>query len=400
LPRLGFDAVRALRNSTGLGNYGRRVLRGVLAADSGVRGVLYSPAPPRPAYAGLPAELGAPLVLPSPLWRTAGARSWWRSGRLGRRAAADGVELFHGLSHEIPRDLPQRGIPSVVSFLDLLWVRYPGLYPRVDRLSYEWRYRWSAERATAIVAASRQTAADLRDLYGIAPDRIAVVPPPADSRFARPVPEAERREALARHALPRSFLLSVGTLEARKNQRSAIAALAQLDPSRTPPLVLVGRDGGSRAELLRLATRLGVADRLLIRDAVRDADLPAVMQSAAVFLYPSLFEGFGLPIIEALAAGVPVITTAGGCFEEAGGPGTLYAPATDASALAAQLRRVLDDAALAERMRRAGRRHARRFAAARLAARLLGVYQSVLRGERLPADADTATEEEQDRCAG
>ena len=400
MPRIGFDAVRALRNSTGLGQYGRRVLRGVLAADSGISGVLYTPAAPREPYASLPAELGAPLRLPPPVWRPAGARTWWRTHRLGRQAAADGVTLFHGLSHQIPRDLPQLGIASVVSFLDLIWVRYPGLYPAVDRLSYEWRYRWSAERATAIVAASRQTALDLQELYGIAPDRIVVVPPPADPRFAQPVAEAERQHTLARNGLPPSFLLSVGTLEARKNQRSAIAAIAQLDPARTPPLVLVGRDGGTRAELWRVAGRLGVADRILIRGAVRDDDLPAVMQSAAVFLYPSLFEGFGLPIVEALAAGVPVITTAGGCFTEAGGPETRYAPANDASALAEQLRRVLDDAALAERMRRAGRQHAERFAPPRLAARLLSVYHAVLRDGKLPADQDMATAEEHDRCAG
>ena len=360
MPRIGFDAVRALRNTTGLGHYSRRVLRGVLGASAEYRALLYSARAPRPAYAGLPAELGAPLRRPAPAWRLPGARSWWRTGRMGRLAQADGVELFHGLSHEIPRDLPRTGIPSVVSFLDLLWERYPGLYPGVDRRSYQWRYRWSAERATAIVAASRQTARDLEEYYGIARDRIAVVAPPADLRFARPVPDAERANILARHALPRHFLLSVGTLEWRKNQRTAIAALAQLDPVGTPPLVLVGRDGGARAELLRLAARLQVADRVLIRSAVHDDDLAAVMQSAAVFLYPSLFEGFGLPIVEALAAGVPVITTEGGCFAEAGGPQTLYAPATDVSALAGLLRRVLDDAALAERMRVAGQAHAAR----------------------------------------
>ncbi len=394
--RIGFDAVRALRNSTGLGNYGRRVLRGLLGRDAVVTGQLYSPAPPRAQYLGLPSELGAALQLPPPAWRAAGARTWWRTCRLGRQAAADGVELFHGLSHEIPRDLPQRGVPSVVSFLDLIWARFPGLYPPVDRRSYQWRYRWSAERATAIVAVSRQTGNDLQELYGIARDRIVVVPPPADPRFGQPVPGGRRQEVLARYALPGSFLLSVGTLEPRKNQRSAIAAIAKLDPARTPPLVLVGRNGGTRAELLRLAEQLRVPDRVLIRDTVRDEDLPAVMQSAAVFLYPSLFEGFGLPIVEALAAGVPVIATEGGCFPEAGGPATLYTPATDAAALAGLLRRVLDDAALADRMRSAGRRYARRFDAKLLAARLLAVYEAVLRGGALPSDESTATREEQD----
>src|SRR5207302_1588319 len=108
--------------------------------------------PPRPPYARLPQQLGATLRLPRGLWRAPGARSLWRTFRLGRVAAADGIELYHGLTHEIPRDLPGTGIPSVVSFLDLLWERFPGLYAAADRASYRWRYRWSAEHADAVVA--------------------------------------------------------------------------------------------------------------------------------------------------------------------------------------------------------------------------------------------------------
>jgi glycosyltransferase involved in cell wall biosynthesis len=385
LRRIGFDAVRALRNSTGLGNYARRVLRGLLGAESRVEGHLYSPAPALPPYAGLAEELGATLQLPRAGWRAPGMGKLWRSFRLGRRAAADGVELYHGLSHEIPRDLP-RSVASVVSFLDLLWERYPRLFPVADRRSYQWRYRWSAAHASAIVAVSGQTRADLLEYYGIEPGRIVVIPPPADSRFGVPATAAARQAVLERYGLPERFLLSVGTLEPRKNQRTAIAALALLDPLRTPPLVLVGRDGGSRLELLRLAARLGISGRILLRHAVRDADLPALMQSAALFLYPSIFEGFGLPIVEALTAGVPVIASQGGCFAEAAGPGSLYAPPTDAVSLAGLIRQVLDDAALAERMRTAGREYAQRFDGGALAGRMQQLYDAVLRGAALSAE--------------
>jgi len=369
--RVGFDAVRALRNSTGLGNYSRRVLAGLRAADSALDLVLYSP-PSR--------------------WKARGFRSYWRTFRLGRQAARDRVELYHGLSHEIPRDLPGTGIPSVVSFLDLLWVRFPGLFRRPDRISYEWRYRWSAEHASAIVAVSQQTRQDLLTFYGVDPARVTVIPPAADPRYFVTVPEPERRAVLAGLGLPERLLLSVGTLEPRKNQRTAIAALAELDPELTPPLVLVGWDRGCAAELTRLAERVGVASRVHIRTGVPDSALPALMQSATVFLYPSLFEGFGLPIVEALSAGVPVITSEGSCFPEAGGPDTIYVPATDAVALASQIRRVLDDPTLAARMRERGRDFARRFEGRALGVRLLDVYESV-RGDR-------KLREETNRCAG
>ena len=289
------------------------------------------------------------------------------------------MALYHGLSHEIPRDLPGTGVASVVSFLDLLWLRYPGLYPPVDRRSYQWRYRWSAEHAGAIVAASGQTRRDLVELYGIAPERISVVPPPADQRFGESVPAEERRRVLALYGLPERFLLSVGTLEPRKNHGTAIAALATLDPARTPALVLAGRDGGSARALRLQAERLGLERRVHWLGPVAAEALPALMQSAALFLYPSLFEGFGLPIVEALLAGVPVITSAGGCFPEAGGPETRYVPATDPVALGEEIRRVLDDPGLAARMVEAGKRHAARFEPAAVTAQLLAVYQSMLR---------------------
>ncbi len=372
--RVGFDAVRALRNSTGLGNYARRVIAGVLEAGT-IEAQLYSPGAALPEFADWARALGATLHQAGGVWATHGAGSIWRSFRLGHRAAADGLELFHGLSHEIPRDLPRSGIPAVVSFLDLLWVRFPGLYRRADRISYEWRYRWSAEHAHVLVAASRQTRSDLLAFYQVDPARIGVIPPAADPRFAAGVPEGEGRRVLSGHRLPERFLLSVGTLEPRKNQRTAVAALAELDPLVTPPLVLVGRDRGCGAGLTRLAERLGVGERVQIRTGVRDAALPALMQSAQLFLYPSLFEGFGLPIVEALSAGVPVIASEGGCFAEAGGPDTLYAPATDASALARQIRRVLDDPVLAAHMVASGRQFVTQFDGRLLAERLLDVYK-------------------------
>jgi len=397
--RVGFDAVRALRNSTGLGNYARRVLRGVLGAEAGVEGVLYSPAPPRREFAGLARSLGAEAHFAAGVWAVPGARSYWRSFRLGHTAAEHGIQLYHGLTHEIPRDLPRTGIPSVVSFLDLLWVRFPRLYRGPDRKSYEWRYRWSAEHAGAVVAVSRQTHNDLVELYGVDPARVTVIPPPADPRFSVAVPERDRREVLSRYGLPDRFLLSLGTLEPRKNQRTAISALARLDPRNTPPLVLIGRDGGSAAGLARLAEQLGVAERVIFCSNMRDDDLPAVMQSAALFLYPSLFEGFGLPIVEALGAGVPVIASEGGCFPEAGGPGTLYAPATDAVEWARLVERVLHDPVLAERMTAAGRVHAQGFDGGQLAQRMLALYDAVRTGSPLPAEGE-AIREERDGCAG
>ncbi len=383
--RIGFDALRALRNATGLGNYSRGVLRGLRAVDPALSLHLFTTAPPRPAHASLPDELGAQLHLPPAAWQHRGLRAVWRTCRLGRAAKRERLDLFHGLSHEIPRDLPGTQIPSVVTFLDLIYHRHPEYFPLFDRHSYEWRYHWSAEHAKAIIAISAQTRDDLIACYGIPESRIRVIPPARDPRFAIRSTEEVLAAARVRHGLPPEFLLSVGTLEPRKNQVLAIEAVARLGSS-TPMLVLVGRDGGSAADLQRVAASRGVASRVRILSDVGSDDLPAIAQAATLFLYPSFIEGFGMPIVESLSAGVPVITSAGGCFAEAGGAGTRYVDPADVPGLATAISEVLADPDLAERMRVAGRRHAEAFDGAALARRLLAVYDAVMADRPLPAD--------------
>ncbi len=304
-------------------------------------------------------------------------RQYWRTFRLGRAAAQDRVDVYHGLSHEIPRDLPRSGVPGIVTFHDLLFERYPDLFPAVDRLSYRWRYRWSAEHARKIVAVSGQTRDDLVKWYGVDPEDVTIIPPARDPAFAREAPDALAAGIRARLGLPREYLLSVGTLEPRKNHRVLIEALALLDSERTPVLVLVGRDGGEATALRKLADARGVGARVLMRHDVGSTELPTVYRGAALFVYPSLFEGFGMPIVEALSASVPVIATAGGCFPEAGGPSTRYVTSTDAVGLAGAIQDILDDPELAMRMRENGRRWADRFDATVLAAPLLALYHSV-----------------------
>ena len=375
--RIGFDAIRALRNTTGLGNYARGVLRGLhtMAPQHALH--LYSPKPPENQFRDLPAELDAGLHLPedsgTPL-----ARATWRTFRLGRAVARDRIALYHGLTHEIPRDLPKTGIPSVVTFADLIYERHPGYFTRFDRWSYRWRYRWSARHATAIVAISDQTRKDLIERYRIEENRIAVVPPARDPAFSEVVSGAAKAAAQAKYDLPPEYLLSVGTLEPRKNQRILLQAIAALRESEALRLVLVGRDGGSLNELHALRQQLGLGHRVVIRTDVTAADLPAVMQNAAVFLYPSIAEGFGMPIVEALSAGVPVIAAAGGCLVEAGGPGSRYVAARDAGQWAAVIADLAPDSAALAQMRTTGLEYAREFDSARVAARLLGVYDAVM----------------------
>ncbi len=386
-PRVGLDAVRALRNTTGLGNYARGVILGLAGLTPGFELSLYSPRPPVPQFADFLALTRRSVTMPPPWLRFAGGREYWRTFRLGRRAAADGVDLWHGLSQEIPRDLPAAGMKSVVTVADLLYHTDPGLFPLIDRLSYRWRYRWSAHGADAVVAISDWTKELLVQEFGVAADRIAVIPPCRDERFATDFDRAAIDAVRTRHGIPERYFIAVGTLEPRKRQRAAIAAMAKLPPGSS--LLLVGRDGGSAAALGDQIELLGLQDRVLIRTQVSGTDLPPLVAGATGALYLSRAEGFGMPIVEAMTAGVPVITADGPHLRDAGGGAAITCSPDDPDSLAEAMQRLVTDREWRDSTIRAGRSHAAYFTRPLLAERLATLYHAVLAGNAIPATALT-----------
>lgn len=367
--RLGFDAKRAFQNTTGLGNYSRDVLRILRARFPEHAYLAYGP---RLVAGRLPegVEARGPAGLLGRL-----APSLWRVAGLAGQAERDGVELFHGLSNELPLGIERTRVRSVVSIHDLIFERFPELYRPVDRAIYRWKFRRAAERATLVIAISEQTRADLVDLYRIDPRRIRVVYQGCHPLFQAPPDPAADAAAAARLGLPERFLLNVGTVERRKNLLLLVRALPALPGL---PLLVAGRETAYAAEVRAEAERLGVAGRIRWLGAgLPLADLAVLYRRCAAFAYPSIFEGFGIPIIEAHFCGAPVVTTAGGVFPEAGGPGAAYVAPTDVDGLAAALRGILDDPARADAMRRAGRAHVERFTDGAVAEALMAVYREV-----------------------
>jgi glycosyltransferase involved in cell wall biosynthesis len=370
---LGFDAKRAFHNATGLGNYARDVLR-----------ILHRHRPDHTLHVYAPAGGRVPFAIEGERFRVHAPRgalgrllpSVWRQRGVVGDLVRDGVSVFHGLSHELPLGIERTRVAPVVTIHDLVFERMPELYPPIDRRIYQAKARSAVRRARLVVAISAQTKRDLEEVYGLAPERIRVVYQTCNAAFRAPVAPAALEDVRRRLALPEVFLLSVGTIERRKNLALAVEALAGLEGV---PLVAVGRPTPYQAELEALAAARGVAGRVRFLQGVSTPDLAALYRLATVVLYPSRYEGFGIPILEALFSGAPVVTTRGGVFAEVGGPETVYVDPDDVDGLREALSRLLGDPAARRAMAEAGLRHAARFDEAAIADELSAVYEEAAR---------------------
>ncbi len=366
--RIGFDAKRAFNNTTGLGNYSRFVLDALITHHPENEYLAYTPAVKSGLYGSFPASK---IHTPDSLI----GGSLWRSRLITSQLRKDKIEIFHGLSGELPTGLRRAGIRSVVTVHDLIFRRFPELYKPIDRWLYDRKARRACQQADAIVAVSEQTKRDIVDFYRIPADKIKVVYQDCDESFHRKASEKTAVAVREKYRLAKPYVLCVATIELRKNQLNLVKAFGQLNlPDHE--LLLVGRKTiyQSRIEKHTAGNRLA---NVRIFNHVPFADLPVLYQNAAVFAYPSFFEGFGIPVVEALHSGVPVVAATGSCLEEAGGQGGLYADPHNVDDLAEKLHAALTDSELRNSMIREGQTHVRQFAARRIAGELAGVYGSL-----------------------
>ena len=371
---VGFDGKRLVRNATGLGNYSRYVVDTLSRACPELQCRVYAAG----SDAGLMApmlERASSITLHGPATGL-GRRmpSLWRTRMLGRQAAADGVDVFHGLSNEIPVDVAGK-VPSVVTVHDVIWRRYPADYKAIDRKLYDWKYGSSARRADRVIAISECTARDLVADFAIDPARIDVIYQGVDPQF-RPAEAAAVSAVRKAYGLPERYIIGVGTVQGRKNQLLAAQALRALPAD--VKLVLVGRRTDYAKEIDSYAASHGLGDRIVWLQGVPFSHLPALYTGAAVAAYPSRYEGFGLPVVEALSCGTPVIAATGSCLEEAGGPGAVYVNPDDADQFAHAAAKLLDDAGLRRQLAQAGAAHIQKFNTGQFAEKTLRAYQSAI----------------------
>lgn len=344
---IGFDAKRYFHNHTGLGNYSRTLVHNLQMCCPEVSCNLYDEG------------------------------SFLRTFRLGTKARRDKCDILHGLSNELPRDCS--GITSIVTIHDVAWRAFPAMYSYADRFLYDWKYGWSARHADVVIAISESTKAELIKHYGIREERIRVIYQPVQDIFYTPVSPADARQ-LAEQAvrgLPKDYLLSVGSINSRKNLLNELKALAMIPAGQRMPLVVVGRGREYMKECRAYASaHLRQQDVIWVTDLRDNQTLQAVYRSAYALLYASHYEGFGLPVAEALLQGCPVLTSTTTSLPEAAGPGAVLVNPADVEAIADGICRLVDDSYLHRSLATAGECYCRQtFDPHRLTQQLISLYK-------------------------
>lgn len=370
---IGFDAKRAFLNSTGLGNYSRSVILSLAQLYPNIQFNLYTPRAPKNS---MNAELWTNPSIEIHIPKLPFLRSLWRSRLVVRQLVMDKVQLYHGLSHEIPIGIQRTGIKTVVTIHDLIFLRYPHYYKAIDRKIYALKFKYACTHSDMIIATSEQTKEDIIRYFGINAAKIKVVYQACNPLFYQSYDNLDKERVIEKYRLPKRYLLNVGTIEARKNLLVLIKALPHVPQDYK--LVVVGKSTAYKNDVLQLIQQLKLQERVLFLQDVQNDELPYLYSAASVFVYPSVFEGFGIPIMEALHVGVPVIAATGSCLEEAGGEGSLYFNPQDATTLAAQINEVLENTILSEKMIAEGKQYAANFTEEAHARNLMKVYEQLL----------------------
>ncbi len=373
--KVGFDAKRAVLNYTGLGNYSRLAIDAISTRLPDNKYYLYTPKVK--ANDRLDELLGRDnITIRRPDSFTGRAfGSLWRSMGITSQLKTDGMDLFHGLSNELPLGIARTGIPSVVTIHDVIFIPHPEFYHRADVEICRRKFGYAARVADRVIAISECTRRDLVRYYGVDRSKIDVVYQGCHASFYRNVSPDEIDAVRRKYGLHNPYIIAVGTVESRKNQLIAVEGLRGLPAD--VHLVIVGRRTGYAAMLDAAIASYGLGDRVHFMEGVPFADLPVLYAGAVMASYTSFYEGFGIPVIEAIAAGVPVIAATGSCLEEAGGPGAVYVNPQDVEHFVANARLLLDDEVLRRSMVEAGRSYIGRFSFDNFASGLVAVYEKL-----------------------
>lgn len=367
--KAGFDAKRAFLNDSGLGNYSRTTLNALREYYPDNHYVLFTPQISDELF---PNYKDFDIISPDSSFSKI-FKSLWRSFSLSGQLKKHSIDLFHGLSNELPDGIHKTDVPSVVTIHDLIFMRHPGFYKPVDRNIYYRKVKYACEAATRIIAISNQTKEDIIHFFKVNPEKIETF-----HQGIGPVYFARQNtaELYTKYELPEKFIICVGTIEHRKNQLTLLKAMK--NENIEIPVVFIGEPTIYATELLKFISENNMDSRVKFLSKIPEEELAGLYQMAELSVYISLYEGFGLPVIEAMACGCPVLTSNISCLPETAGDAALLCNPTDEKDVAQKLRHLLENTETRNNLIVKGEERAQLFHPKNYSKKLISLYSGII----------------------
>lgn len=362
--KIGFDAKRIFFNRSGLGNYGRNNVLSIIASFPDNEYFLFTPKINTTLFSAQGSKIVAPEY---PI-----LGNFWRYLSMGKTAQSLHLDVFHGLSNELPRDIEKSKAKKIVTIHDTIFMRFPQWYKWHDRMMYRKKTIFACQHADTIVATSEQTKADLIHFFNADKSKIEVVYQPCNQTFNTNFSQENLQNIRKKYALPEQYMLMVGNIEPRKNILSVIQA--KKEQNIDLPLVIVGKKSQYLFTLENYIQKHNIKD-IFFYHCVSNEELPIFFQLSTMLIYASHFEGFGIPIVEAMQCGVPVVVSNNSCFFETAGDAGLYFSADNIEDIGTKIATVYNNESLKKQMINNGFQQVKKFNANTIAQQLMKIYQ-------------------------
>jgi glycosyltransferase involved in cell wall biosynthesis len=366
---IGFDAKRAFHNYSGLGNYSRLLIQSLSDIYKENKYFLFTPKYKLHPLLNFVENENCKIVTPTGINNLLPS-SFWRTFSMVNEINAQNIEVFHGLSGELP--VFTLKMPKVVTIHDVIFMRYHEYYTAFDRKMYEKKFRYACKMADKIITVSKQTADDCIRFLDADTQKIEIGYQSCEPMFFAPVTENNISE---NYDLPNKFILNIGTIEERKNLLNLVKALKFIDDDIS--LVAIGRKTFFTVQIEEYIKENNLSHRVKLMHNVPFSDFPALYSAASAFVYPSVFEGFGIPVLEALAVGIPIATSNISSMPEVGGDAALYFDPYNIGDMADKINLLLHDNKTVTKLKENRKKQLDKFSIKSVSENVNEIYKSI-----------------------
>ena len=388
--KIGFESKRLFRSMTGFGAYSRTLVKGLANHYPEHRYVLlpdqsHERVSQESKFHTLDIQTVLSLDAVSVLYPPSNKSLYWKLLGAMQQLRSNNVDIYHGLTNQLPRSISRLNIPLVITIHDLYYLHYPELCrndlgQKDDLKKLNRELKEACIRSDKIIAVSESTKNDIVDQFSVSPDKVTVIYQSCDPVYFDRITEEKQTAVRLRYDLPDKYLMYVGSMTERKNLLAIVKAMALIPSSERLPLVVIGARTAYTNVIVDYAMKRGLDNWLIFPNSVSNNDMPAVYQGAHIFLYTSLYEGFGIPVLEALVSGVPVVTSNVSALPEAAGPNSRLVEPTSVDDIARSIIEITKDKDLRSEMILKGRRYATKFESQVVSTQLMNLYKDMLHG--------------------